>query len=99
VLVEVAALPLFWLDFFVAFLWLFLAVVEELLEALEEFCAGALLAAVCAAKVNGTATAVKASARIVFFIVFSLLAGRFVYCPLTTPSCGKWSNYSIACAG
>jgi hypothetical protein len=97
-----AALPLFCVDFFTGFFWLFFEVVfDALFEALEEFCAGALawLAAVCAAKLNGTAAAVKASARIVFFIVFSLRAGRFVYRPLTTSSCGKWRNYSIAYVG
>jgi hypothetical protein len=62
-------------DFFADFPWLFLvfdALFEALLEALEELCAGALdcPAALCAAKVKGTTAAVKASARIVFFIVF-----------------------------
>ena len=86
-----AAAPLFSVDFFTAFLWLFLVAFAAGFEAVEELCAGALawLAAVCAANVNGTAAAVKASARIVFFIVVSLPAGRFVYRPLTIPSCGR----------
>ena len=67
-----AALSLFTVDFFVAFLWLFLVVAfASLFGAVEELCAAGLAgaAAVWAAKVNGTAAAVKASARIVFFIV------------------------------
>jgi hypothetical protein len=75
-----AVLSLFTVDFFTPFLWLFLAVVlATLFEAVEELCAGGLAgeAAVWAAKVNGTAAAVRASARIVFFICFYLPAGRF----------------------
>jgi hypothetical protein len=67
------ALSLFTAGFFVPFLWLFLVVVfAALFDDVEGFCAAALAgeAAVWAAKVNGTAAAVKASARIVFFIVF-----------------------------
>jgi len=57
----------------VAFLWLFLVLAfASLFEDVAELCAAGLAgaAAVWAAKVNGTAAAVKASARIVCFTVF-----------------------------
>jgi hypothetical protein len=88
---EAAAPSVFTVDFFVP-LWLFLVVLAAGFDVVEAPCAGvAGEAAVCAAKVNGTATAVRASARIVFFIVFSP-SGPFLYRPLTNPSCGFRPN-------
>ena len=76
-------LPLLAADFLVPFLWLFFEVVFAVVfDVLVELCAGGLAdeAAVWAAKVNGTAAAVKASARIVFFMVLSP-GGPFVLSP------------------
>jgi hypothetical protein len=75
-----AAPSVFTDDFFTAFLWLFLVVVFAAgFDVVEAPCAGGTgEAGVCAAKVNGTAAAVRASARIVFFIVFFSQRAVFV---------------------
>jgi hypothetical protein len=79
---------------------LVVAVVFATLVSDEELCAAGFagVAAVCAAKVNGTAAAVRASARIVFFMAF-FSSGPFLYRPLTNPSCVFAAFYSIACVG
>jgi hypothetical protein len=83
-------------DFLACFAWLFdllLVVLEALFEA-EELCAGGFAcgAVVWAAKVNGAMAAVKASARIVFFmVVFS--GGPFLVSPAHTSMLSRRAEF------